>query len=579
MGKSRKFLGTLKCLFLCTLLVCNVVVSPSNVKAMDFSIYGSELLFNPIEEIEKLLEENKSITEKCLLNGKKVALELNDLKNNKSEFRKSVRNVLNEYYSTPKAEREELENFTKYIDDSADKIVENYEEAEAERENQENLNYETGKVLVSFPNGTSREKIDEIVGKEAKDYEIIDDGEVHIAEDLEDFRKKRLEAIKDWKSDIVVEANISLEDTVERAENKFEKYDCVKSASENTFFEADGTIGSVTTNDDHFNTSKQWNMLNVNIDDAWNRFDDSDIDCITVIRIAVIDSGVQMNHKELKGPLMENKSVDVTQNNKKLVNCKDEKSATGQYTSAHGTSVAGVLAAKGNNDYLGAGVASIASDGYRNSFEIMAIKCDKAVTGRHISKGDLAKAINYAVNNGADVINISYSAEKGDYTTADFSSIETAVKKAIAAKVSVVCAAGNDSSTTVRYPAGFPGVIGVGATWKNGKLASYSNESTAVDIVAPGGCEGKAEMYVTCPTTINSKGYRYSQGTSFATPHVAGTVAMMLSIHYGLSPSQILSRLQNRSTSTVSGRINPNKKFKVLNAGKAVSKMKPGDES
>lgn len=119
----------------------------------------------------------------------------------------------------------------------------------------------------------------------------------------------------------------------------------------------------------------------------------------------------------------------------------------------------------------------------------------------------------------------------------------------------------------------------MGATWKNGKLASYSNESTAVDIVAPGGCEGKAEMYVTCPTTINAKGYRYSQGTSFATPHVAGTVAMMLSIHYGLSPSQILSRLQNRSTSTVSGRINPNKKFKVLNAGKAVSKMKPGDES
>ena len=103
MGTSRKFLGTLKCLFLCTLLVCNVVVGSSNVKAVDFSVYGSNLLFNPIEFIENLFQEKKSIIEECLLNGKKAALELNDLKDNKSEFRKSLRNVLDEYYSTPKS--------------------------------------------------------------------------------------------------------------------------------------------------------------------------------------------------------------------------------------------------------------------------------------------------------------------------------------------------------------------------------------------------------------------------------------------------------------------------------------------
>lgn len=119
----------------------------------------------------------------------------------------------------------------------------------------------------------------------------------------------------------------------------------------------------------------------------------------------------------------------------------------------------------------------------------------------------------------------------------------------------------------------------MGATWKNGSLATYSNESSAVDIVAPGGCEGKAEMYVLCPTTIKSKGYIYGEGTSYATPHVAGTVAMMLSIHYGLSPSQILSRLQNRTKSEVSGRVDKTKKFKVLDAGRAVSLMRQGDES
>jgi subtilisin family serine protease len=205
----------------------------------------------------------------------------------------------------------------------------------------------------------------------------------------------------------------------------------------------------------------------------------------------------------------------------------------------------------------------------------MAIKCDKTFgADRHITKNYLTKAIDYAVNNGAEVINISYSAEKSDYDK--FSELETSIKKAIAANVCVVCSAGNDSSTKVRYPAGFSGVIGVGATWKNGKLTKYSNESSAVDIVAPGGYSNSdgAQMFVTSPTTINSNGYRYSYGTSYATPHVSGTVAMMLSIHYGLTPAQILYRLQSRSTETVTGRIDTSKKYKFLNTGKSVELMK-----
>lgn len=75
------------------------------------------------------------------------------------------------------------------------------------------------------------------------------------------------------------------------------------------------------------------------------------------------------------------------------------------------------------------------------------------------------------------------------------------------------------------------------------------------------------------PTTMNANGYRYSQGTSFATPLVAGTVAMMLSIKCTLSPSQILSRLQSRASGTVSGRKNTSKKFKVLDSGKSVALM------
>lgn len=307
-------------------------------------------------------------------------MEANGLKSNKSSFKKRVRTILDEYYSISKSQRQELKNFKKYIDDSADQIVKNYEEAESERDNQENLDYETGKVIVSFPYGTSMKTIEQTMENQATDYEIIDDGEVHIAENLSNYRKKRLEAIKDWKSDIVVVAEIPLEDTVERAERKFEKKKQIKEVSKNIFLEADGTIktpyASATTNDGYFNETAQWNLKNVDVPRAWKRFDASDIKYIYEIWVAVIDSGVQMNHKDLKDVLMKDKSVDVTQNNKKLVNCKPDTtiSNTGQYTEAHGTSVAGVLAGTGNNGILGAGIASLGSvkdKYYRNPLEIM----------------------------------------------------------------------------------------------------------------------------------------------------------------------------------------------------------------
>ena len=581
MRKLKKHLDEFLCLVLCSLLVGSTISNPYNMKADDFSILDRELSIPSIQAVEKKWSEKLSLKEKCLSNGKKTAIETNELKNNKSAFRKKVRIILDNYFSTPKSQRKQLDNFIKYIDDSAEFIVENYIEAEEERDNQENLDYETGKVIVSFPYGTSMEIIENIMEKEVEDYEVIDDGKTHIADDITGYRKKRLEKIKDWKSDVVVEADITLEDTVERAEEKFEKYDCVKSVSDNTFFEADGTIKTsytAKTNDDDFNEEKQWNLKNVDVPRAWNRF--KTVNCLYVVRVAVIDCGVQMNHKELSGVLMKNKSVDVTQtvkgSYKKLIECDDKRSEKGQYTGAHGTGVTSVLAAKGNNDNLGAGIASIANNEYRNSFEIMAVKCDNSLDkDRHITKGSLAKAVKYAVDNGAEVINISYSAPKSKFDNEDnFSELEKEIKRAIAADVCVVCAAGSVAGTNVRYPAGFPGVIGVGATWKNGKLAEYSNESTAVDIVAPGGYENGARTYMASPTTINPKGYRYSEGTSYATPLVAGTIAMMLSINCILSPSQILSRLQDRSTSTVCGRINKSKKFKVLNAGKSVALMK-----
>lgn len=516
--------------------------------------------------------------EACALDGNAAANEINKMKENRTEFEIGVRKVLDQYYSMEKSERGQLESFSASIDDSADEILAHYAEAEAERDAAEQLPFETEKVMLSFAHGTPMETIETVIGNEAVSYEVISDGELHIPEELPDYKKKRLEKVKDIKRDIVILADITLEDTVGRAVDKFQAYDCVKYVSDNTYFESDGSITTsadgktytATTNDPRFKEDTLWNMKNVDVPRAWNKF--NSVIQPNEIWVAVIDCGVQMNHPDLKNVLLTDYSVDVTQKNKKLIHCAESK----QYTSAHGTAVAGVLMAEANNGTLAAGIASVGSVAkHRNPFKIMAIKCDEGSGDRHITKKFLVNAIDYAVENMAEVINISYSAPRSDYGTG-FSDLEAEIEFVQDLDIVVVCSAGNDASATVRYPAGFPGVIGVGAIRKDGKLAEYTNESDAVDIVAPGGSNNPdyAQIFSTVPIAIKANGYRANlHGTSYATPLVAGTVAMMLSINYGLSPAQIQTRLLNRSTATAKGR-KTSKTFKVLNAGKAVELMK-----
>lgn len=530
-------------------------------------------------QLQKVNTKNKDkinrALQSCKRNGTESAKQLNKIKGNKHDFEAGVRGILDEYYSMEESQRGQLESFEATLDESAETIVEHYEEAEKERKNSDNLDYQTEEIVVRFPYGTSEAKIEEVVGEVAVDYEVIDTGILQIDESLPEYKKKRLEKIKDYKTDVVVLAKLGLEDTVARAEEKFEDYGCVVDASENIFLEADGVVknsyGTISLNDPYFNADKQWHMKNINLAQASSELDK--VGWTFDIWIAVIDCGVQMNHPDLKGNLLTKYSVDVTNNNKKLVDCADKAHKYGQYTGSHGTAVTGVIAARANNKVLGAGVASAATHhSFGSVCKIMAIKCDNTVnSGRHITKAYLARAINYAVSKGADVINISYSAERGDYTVQQFKDVENAIKRAIAADVCVVASAGNDKSSTVRYPANFKGVIGVGATQPNNKLTSYSNRSAAVDIVAPGGEDGVKKIFTTYPTTAKKSGFGEGRGTSYAAPQVAATAALMRVKNYNLTPEQILSRMKRGSTVSVKVSTKDGiKTFPLLNAGRAV---------
>ncbi len=179
----------------------------------------------------------------------------------------------------------------------------------------------------------------------------------------------------------------------------------------------------------------------------------------------------------------------------------------------HGTHVAGTIAQTTNN---GKGVAGVAPDA-----TILPVK----VLSRFGfgSAAWIAAGIDYAADEGADVINLSLG---GGYSGV----IHNAIKKARKRGVIVVAAAGNSGRRGVGYPGAVEETIGVSATGPDGSLAPYSSYGKGVDIAAPGGDKRQAHGGV-LQNTIDGRGgdhYVEYQGTSMATPHVAGAAAILL---------------------------------------------------
>ena len=179
----------------------------------------------------------------------------------------------------------------------------------------------------------------------------------------------------------------------------------------------------------------------------------------------------------------------------------------------HGTHVAGTIAQSTNNGIGAAGVAPEAM--------ILPVKVLSA-SGSGQSTW-IAAGIDYAVDEGADVINLSLG---GSYSRV----IHTAIQKARAQGVVVVAAAGNSGRQGVSWPGALAETIGVSAVGPGGEPAPYTSWGKGVDLAAPGGDKRKPGGGV-LQNTIAPGGSAYLeyQGTSMATPHVAGAAAVLLS--------------------------------------------------
>lgn len=209
----------------------------------------------------------------------------------------------------------------------------------------------------------------------------------------------------------------------------------------------------------------------------------------------------------------------------------------------HGTHVTGTIAQSTDN---GIGVAGIAP-----GCSIMPIKVlDSSGSGTYTA---IAEGIYYAADNGASVINMSLGGASPS------SALEQALSHAYEAGVTIVCASGNDSAGTVSYPAAYDAYcIAVGATRYDETVAYYSNTGDSLDLTAPGGdttVDQNDDSYSdgVLQQTHNGSDYTtfsyyFYQGTSMATPHVAGVAALVISqgVRNGrpLSPAEVREALQ-----------------------------------
>lgn len=209
------------------------------------------------------------------------------------------------------------------------------------------------------------------------------------------------------------------------------------------------------------------------------------------VKVAVLDTGVDAKHPDLAGVVLSGRDLVSGGNGHTDPN-------------GHGTHVAGVIAATANN---GLGVAGLAQ-GVR-ILPVRVLSANGAGTD-----ADLANGIVWAVDRGAQVINLSVGAP--DYSAAE----EAAVAYAVQRGVVVVSAAGNmraQGNPTI-YPAAFPGVIGVGAGDTSDRPAAFSSTGSGVDLLAPG-----MKIVSTYPPNT----YAYMDGTSMSAPHVSAIAALV----------------------------------------------------
>ncbi|MCK5242865.1 S8 family serine peptidase [bacterium] len=276
---------------------------------------------------------------------------------------------------------------------------------------------------------------------------------------------------------------------------------------------------------------QQWYLSKVNANFAWSVADGSEN-----ITVAVVDSGVDLNHPDLKNRLVRGAT---------LVSQEDySPTSEGMDDHGHGTHVAGIIAAQSNNNL---GISGCAWKG-----KIMPIKVLNN-KGEGLDS-DIAVGIRWAVDAGAKIINLSLGGYGDDGSPPPV--LQEAVDYAYSQGCLVIAAAGNTGDNTVHYPGALEHVIAVAATDPWDQRAAYSTYGSYVDLAAPGGAgadqfsraTGMLSTYWNENSHITDKSsgseageYAIMAGTSFAAAVVSGAALVV----WGNQPSYTVDEVEN----------------------------------
>ena len=344
-------------------------------------------------------------------------------------------------------------------------------------------------------------------------------------------------------------------------------------------------------NDTYFDNVNQWDMYHIDTPDAWGIVRGS-------VPIAIVDTGADLTAHDLG----QNISYEV-----KWVGSEppypNRSAGAAQDQDGHGTNVSGIADAVTNNAFGFVGVGFNAPLQVYRIFPTPVAPNYTSASDYGASTADEAAAIGDAVAHGAKVINLSLGScpsQDGGPDPTEFDAIE----RAISSGVVVVAAAGNEraggsscgTSNTIDFPAAYPGVIAVGATSLRGNpsnpsgaseyVSSYSNSGPGLAVVAPGGDPTSASdqnllHWITnlYSSTVADPSQRCQPhgspplcaalfaGTSQATPHVVGTVALMRSVNRSIGPPQV----KNIIESTTENLNDPNQGFGRVDTYRAVA--------
>lgn len=238
-----------------------------------------------------------------------------------------------------------------------------------------------------------------------------------------------------------------------------------------------------------------WGVRRIRAPQAWSRTTGQRV------KVGVIDTGVDFSHPDLRHAL--NRGINLLQ-----------RASLPHDDNGHGTHIAGTISAAN---------ASRGMIGVAPRTELYPVKAFDTDGSAYVS--DIILGIEWCVHHGMDIVNMSF----GMPNRSD--ALLKAVESAYKAGVLIVASSGNDGRRgRIDYPAGFSHTVAVGALDRRGRIARFTNRSAAIDIFAPG-----AKIESAWPNGRR----RLMSGTSMATSHVTGAVALLLALRPGLSPGRI----------------------------------------